>query len=94
MVKLKTNYNYLNKIDKNVYKTNMLDKYSNRPDCLEEMCYADFATSYTSNKEVQIESENHLLTPYGQGIYKDSHELKSNHVTLAIAGEVVDHQLS
>ena len=36
----------------------MLDKYSNRPDCLEEMCYADFATNYTSNKEVPSETEN------------------------------------
>ena len=45
--------------DTNVYKNNMLEKYANRPDNLEDICYADFATSYISNNalETQVESE-------------------------------------
>ena len=43
----------------NVYATNIIEKYANRPDDLEQMCYADFATNYVSKKadEVQVESE-------------------------------------
>lgn len=46
--------------DSNVYQTNMLDKYANRPDDLEEMCYADVSTTYISKSaiEVQVESED------------------------------------
>ena len=31
--------------DNNAYATNIIDKYANRPDVLEQMCYADFATN-------------------------------------------------
>ena len=46
--------------DNNVYATNIIDKYANRPDVLEQICYADFATNYISKKvdEVQVESED------------------------------------
>ena len=50
----------MNPEDNNVYATNIIDKYANRPDVLEQMCYADFATNYVSKKvdEVQVESED------------------------------------
>ena len=46
--------------DTNIYASNILEKYANRPDDLEQMCYADFATNYVSKKadEVQVESED------------------------------------
>ena len=46
--------------DTNVYQSNMLEKYANRPDDLEQMCYADFATTYISKSaiEAQVESED------------------------------------
>ena len=46
--------------DTNIYTTNMLEKYACRPDDLEEMCYADFATNYISTKaeDMKIDSED------------------------------------
>ena len=37
--------------DTNVYATNLIDRYVNRPDTLDDMCYADFATNYTSKRD-------------------------------------------
>ena len=34
--------------DTNIFATNMIEKYFNHPDTLEDMCYADSATSYIS----------------------------------------------
>ncbi|XP_066924610.1 uncharacterized protein [Clytia hemisphaerica] len=42
---------------KNVYKKNMIEKYENRPNKLKDMCYADFATTYTYPKKNEDEEE-------------------------------------
>ena len=34
--------------DTNIFSTNMIEKYANRPDNLDNTCYADFATTYIS----------------------------------------------
>jgi len=72
--------------DKNVYKTNMLDKYSNRPDCLEEMCYADFATNYTSSKEMQNETEN--LNNYITAVDTTEDIIDQNTETITLKNEL------
>ena len=43
--------------DTNVYSLSMLDKYAHRPNNLEQLCYADFASNYIS-KKVDVDSEN------------------------------------
>ena len=50
--------------DTNVYKTNMLENYANRPDCLENMCYADFATNYISNSAIEPHTESEDAQTY------------------------------
>ena len=42
----------------NVYKSNMCDKYENRPDKLKDMCYADFATTYDYIKRNDDDDED------------------------------------
>ena len=37
--------------------TNMIEKYVNHPDTLEDMCYADFATSYISKNVEEAPDE-------------------------------------
>ena len=70
--------------DTNVYKTNMLEKYANRPDSLEEMCYADFATSYISNNalESQVESEDIQNYTVPVNATEDVTEAKSQVISL------------
>ena len=49
----------MNPEDTNVYASSVLDKYENRPDELEQMCLADFATNYVSKKaDLQVEPED------------------------------------
>ena len=43
--------------DTNVYSLSMLDKYAHRPNNLEQLCYADFASNYIG-KKVDVDSEN------------------------------------
>ena len=50
--------------DTNVYKTNLLEKYANRPDSLETMCYADFATSYLPDGMIETQVESEDITNY------------------------------
>ena len=38
--------NRLDPDDPNVFCTNFLDRYANRPNELENICYAEFATNY------------------------------------------------
>ena len=40
----------MNPDDTNIYALNILDKYANRPNELEYMCLADFATNYVHHK--------------------------------------------
>ena len=45
--------------DTNVYATSPLDKYENRPDELEQMCFADFAANYISTKaDLQVQTDD------------------------------------
>ena len=39
--------------DENIYCKNILDRYSSRPDTLEDICLADFAANYTYSNEKQ-----------------------------------------
>ena len=43
--------------DTNIFATNMIEKYVNHPDTLEDMCYADFATSYISKNVEEAPDE-------------------------------------
>ena len=43
--------------DTNVYALSILDKYAHRPNNLEQLCYADFASNYIG-KKVDVDSEN------------------------------------
>ena len=51
--------NTLDPDDPNVFCTNFLDRYANRPDELENTCYADFATNYKpTNADKDIEPDD------------------------------------
>ena len=43
--------------DTNVFASNIIDKYKNRPDNLHSMCLADFASSYVSKKADDLSKE-------------------------------------
>ena len=60
MLKCQSALDMMHPDDTNIYTTNMLEKYACRPDDLEEMCYADFATNYISikAKDMKIDSED------------------------------------
>ena len=40
--------------DKNIFQVNIIDKYANRPGNLENMCLADFGTTYIGKDAVQV----------------------------------------
>ena len=43
----------------NIFATNMIEKYVDHPDNLEDICYADFVTSYMSkNVEEALDEED------------------------------------
>ena len=48
--------------DTNVFASNIIDKYENRPDDLHSLCLADFASNYVSKKSDDV--------PVGQMILK------------------------
>ena len=50
MLKPQSVLDFMHPDDTNVYANNILDKYENRPDDLEQMCLADFASNYTTQK--------------------------------------------
>ena len=52
--------------DDNVFATNIIDRYAKRPDILESMCYAEFASNYkqTSIANAQIDDDDTL-----QGVF-------------------------
>ena len=52
--------------DTDIYCTNFLERYANRPDELENCCYADFATNYkpaSEDKEVEPDDVNNYTKP-------------------------------
>ena len=51
--------NKLDPDDTNIFCTNFLDRYANRPNELETMCYADFATNYKpTNADKELEEDD------------------------------------
>ena len=50
--------------DTNIFATNMIEKYFDHPDTLEDMCYAvcyaDFATSYISKNVEEADIQGKL----------------------------------
>ena len=59
MLKPQSILQFMHPDDTNVYASSVLDKYKNRPNNLEEMCLADFATNYVSQKaDVKVEDED------------------------------------
>ena len=45
--------------DTNIFCTNFIDRYVNRPNELENMCYADFATNYKpTNADKEVEADD------------------------------------
>ena len=51
--------NIMDPEDTNVYATNIIERYANRPDDLESLCYADFATNYINIKvDENLESDD------------------------------------
>jgi len=70
--------------DTNVYKTNMLEKYANRPDNLEDLCYADFATNYTTCKSLESQIEGDDVQNYTMPVNatEDTDDTKSQIISL------------
>ena len=59
MLKPQSILEVMNHDDTNVYASSILDKYENRPNELEDMCLADFASNYVSKKaDLQVEPED------------------------------------
>ena len=45
--------------DTNVFASNIIDKYENRPDDLHSLCLADFASNYVSKtSDVAVETDD------------------------------------
>ena len=61
--------------DTNIFATNMIEKYVNCPDTLEDMCYADFATSYIS-KNVEEAPDEENIQNYTNPVNIDEEELQ------------------
>ena len=60
MLKPKYILDLMSSDDVNVFATNMVEKYSSRPDILEDICYADFATTYKSKNVDDTPDEDHI----------------------------------
>ena len=60
MLKPKSLLDQMDPDDTNIFATNIIEKYENRPDILEDMSYADFATSYISQNVQEIPDEDDL----------------------------------
>ena len=63
--------------DTNVYANNILHRYKNRPDHLENICYADFAANYISEKaDVKYETDD--IRSYTAQVQDIEEELEPN----------------
>ena len=62
MLKLQSVLEKIHREDTNVFASNIIDKYENRPDDLHSLCLADFASNYVSKKSDDV--------PVGQMILK------------------------
>lgn len=69
--------------DVNVFATNMVEKYSSRPDILKDICYADFATTY-KNKNVDDTPDEDHITNYTNPVDIDVEELQVDMQTITL----------
>ena len=60
MLKLQSVLEKIHREDTNVFASNIIDKYENRPDDLHSLCLADFASNYVSKKsgDVPLKSDD------------------------------------
>ena len=68
----------LDRMDPNdtyIFATNIIEKYVYRPDTLEDMCYADFTTSYIS-KNVEEAPDEENIQSYTNPVNVDEEELQ------------------
>ena len=78
----------MNADDTNIYSINILDKYACRPDKLESMCLADFATNYVHHKAYQTEIDSDDIREYTTAVSTcdiasdESEQKKSEIITL------------
>ena len=63
--------------DTNIFATNMIEKYANRPDHLESMCYAEFASTYIS-KNANEAPEDDDIQNYTNPVDIDEENLQVN----------------
>ena len=54
MLKLQSVLKKIHREDTNVFASNIIDKYENRPDDLHSLCLADFASNYVSKKSDDV----------------------------------------
>ena len=54
MLKLQSVLEKIHREDTNVFASNIIDKYENRPDDLHSLCLADFASNYISKKSDDV----------------------------------------
>ena len=50
--------------DNNINQVNIIDKYANRPDSLENMCLADFGTTYIGKNSVEVSTDSDGIKNY------------------------------
>ena len=75
MLKSQAVLEFMDAEDTNAYALNLLDKYENRPDELEQMCLADFCTNYISTKARQATPEDiESYTEAVSGINDENHD--------------------
>ena len=60
MLKLQSVLEKIHREDTNVFASNIIDKYENRPDDQHSLCLADFASNYVSKKsgDVPVDSDD------------------------------------
>ena len=101
LVKSKKQIQTLEDDDTDIYPLRIVDKYSAHPDSLEDMCLAEFATSFTYDsskkecddvdppKEIDANSSNVKLK-YGRGVMKRRE--KPNVLRYHFVSEKVDRE--
>ena len=66
--------------DTNVYATNIIEKYTNRPDDLEQLCYTDFGTNYINKKADEVPVEYGDIKSYTMPVSAIDEVLDSSNV--------------
>ena len=63
-----------------VYATNIIEKYTNRPDDLEQLCYTDFGTNYINKKADEVPVEYGDIKSYTMPVSGIDEVLDSSNV--------------